>query len=133
MNGMRKSNLPKKSSESGQTLVASLIVIAIIAILTVVMLKGTGGDTKAGRPDGRGNTIPGMVKMQAEDTVCRSNLNQIRMAIGMRETTDGTFPSSLEECKLGDNFTKCPIGGERYQYDASTGKVFCPHLGHEKY
>ena len=77
--------------------------------------------------------MPGLVKAQAEDTVCRSNLNQIRMAIQMRRTTEDQPPASLEETKLGENFYKCPLGGERYQYDPSTGNVFCPHLGHEKY
>jgi len=25
------------------------------------------------------------------------------------------------------------VGGERYDYDPTTGTVKCPHLGHEKY
>jgi hypothetical protein len=118
-------------------MVASLIVIAIIAILAVVIFKGSGvfgatGQEKA-RPDGRGGTLPGLVTAQAEDSVCRSNLSQLRMAINMQRTTSDTPPATIEETKLGPNFLKCPMGDEKYQYDAATGEVFCPHLGHEKF
>ena len=118
----------------GQTLVASLIVIAIIAILAVVMLKGSGGgDMKAARADGRGQTLPGLVKAKAEDTTCQSNLNQLRQGIAVYETSNDGFPPRMDDTRLGANFYKCPMGGETYQYEPSTGKVFCPHLGHEKF
>jgi type II secretory pathway pseudopilin PulG len=133
-----KSKIQNPRSIRGQTLVATLLVLVIIAILAVVMLRGSntfgmGGKEEKGRPDGRGGTMPGLVKARAEDTVCQSNLQQIRMAIQMQRTTNDEPPARLEDTKIGENFYKCPLGGERYQYDAATGKVFCPHLGHEKF
>ena len=50
------------SRRRGQTLVASLIVIAIIMILTVVYMRGTGGG-KPAKPDGRGTTTMGAAKV----------------------------------------------------------------------
>jgi len=28
---------------------------------------------------------------------------------------------------------KCPVGGEPYQYDPSSGRIWCIHPGHEKF
>lgn len=122
-----------RRSQRGQTLVASLIVIAIIAILAIVVLKGSFGEGKSSRPDGKGTTIPGAVMAKAQDTVCKDRLNQIRMSISMTYTTDETYPSTLQETRLGASFYQCPIGKEAYQYDPSAGKVHCPHPGHENY
>lgn len=116
----------------GQTLVASLIVLAIIAILAVVALRGNFGEGKSPRKDGLGITAPGLVRAMAIDTKCQSNLGQVRMAIGLKQTTDDEFPASIEETRLGSSFYKCPLGKEPYKYDPSTGTVTCPHLGHEK-
>lgn len=117
----------------GQTLVASLIVIAIIAILAVVLLKANLGEGKSSRPDGKGTTIPGAVMMKAQDTVCKDKLNQVRMSLQMSHTTDDTYPSTIQETRLGNSFYQCPIGKEPFNYDPQTGKVQCPHPGHENY
>jgi len=122
--------------QRGQTLVASLVVIAIIAILLVVFMKGSGafGQTASPRADGKGTTIPGLVKYKAEDTVCKSNLGQVRMALSIaHDSGDETWPQTLQETKLGSDFYRCPIGKEPYTYDPQTGEVHCPHPGHEKY
>lgn len=125
--------------QSGQTLAASLVVIAIIAVLAVVVLKGSGAFSNQGSPraDGRGTTVPGLVKAKAEDTVCKSNLAQVRMSLGITHDTGGdeTWPQSLEETKLGKQFYSCPMtkGQEPYSYDPQTGTVKCVHPGHGKY
>lgn len=120
------------SKQSGQTLVASLIVIAIIAILAVVMLKGSFGEGKSSRPDGRGTTIPGAVMAKAEDTECKQYLSQVRMSLQMSHTSDDAYPETIEGTNLGSTFYECPLGGEKYNYDSHAGKVSCPHPGHEK-
>ncbi|HRK20608.1 MAG TPA: type II secretion system protein [Fimbriimonadaceae bacterium] len=122
----------KARTQRGQTLVASLIVVAIICILAVVMLKGTFGESKSSRPDGRGTTIPGAVMAKAQDTECKQYLQQVRMSIQVTQTSTDAFPATIEETNLGSTFYECPLGGEKYQYDPSTGKVTCPHPGHEK-
>jgi hypothetical protein len=121
----------------GQTLVASLIVIAIVCVLAVVLMQGSGVFSKGGpqssRPDGLGKTVVSATKYAAKDDVCRSNLNQVRQSITINTTTDDQFPSSLADLKLGSQFAECPVGHEPYLYDPSTGQVSCPHAGHEKY
>lgn len=119
-------------SRAGHTLVATLAVIAIIAILVVVFLKGGGAENK--RKDGVGKTIIGQTKAAAQDDVCRSNLGQVRQSIQIQmDPVENTYPSDLKSLKLGDDFTRCPLGKEPYVYDPATGKVHCVHLGHENY
>jgi hypothetical protein len=121
------------------SLVATLMTIAIMAILAVGLMYGSGvfsGEKpKSPRADGRGTTIPGLVKAEAQDTVCQSNLGQLRAALQIAQTSSGddTFPPTLEETKIGGAFYKCPMGKEPYLYNPSTGQVSCPHPGHEKF
>lgn len=128
-----------RRSQRGETLIGMLVVIAIIAILAAVALKGSGAFGKSGSPraDGRGTTVPGLVKAKAEDTVCKNYLGQLRMSLTMAHDSSGdeTWPQSLEETKLGTQFYSCPMtkGKEPYGYDPTTGRVWCVHPGHEKY
>jgi hypothetical protein len=120
------------------SLVGMLVVLVIMAILAVVFLKGGnvfGGAAGSSRKDGKGTTIPGAALAKAEDTVCKSNLGQVRMLLGMRhdEEPDGNWPTTLEETKAGAGFYNCPLGKEPYKYDPATGNVKCPHPGHERY
>lgn len=123
---------------SGQTLAASLVVIAIIGVLAVVLFKGSGafGAKSSPRADGRGTTVPGLVKAKAEDTKCRNYLGQLRASLEIARTNnEDQFPSTLEETRLGSTFYGCPMGKgkEPYSYDPTTGRVSCIHPGHEKY
>lgn len=120
------------------SLVGLLVVFAIIAILAVVFMKGGNVFSAPGsgstRPDGKGTTIPGAAMAKAHDDECRLHLQDLRMAIQVAEMNDDDKPpATLEETKQGPEFYKCPLGGEPYQYDPSTGKVKCVHPGHEKY
>ena len=121
----------------GQTLVATLVVIAIMAILAVALLRpwAVGGTAKPARADGKGETVPGLVKLKADDTVCRSNLDQVRSFIQIaRGNADDQPPAALAEIQgLPKDFLACPLGKEPYAYDPTTGTVRCVHPGHEKY
>ncbi len=121
----------------GNSLAGLLVTIAIMAILAVVLFKGSsafGGKATSSRKDGKGTTVLGQVRYDAKDTVCRSNIGQVRQAlIIVQSANDEKFPDTIEETKLPKEFYKCPLGGEKYQYDPTTGKVTCPHPGHEKY
>ena len=122
--------------QRGQTLVATLIVIAIMGILAVALLKpwAVGGTAKPARADGKGNTVPGLVKLKAEDEVCRSNLGQVRLGIQVAQSSgEDAAPQSISDLKLPREFSYCPLGKEPYAYDPSTGTVHCVHPGHEKY
>lgn len=122
----------------GFTLVSTLITIAIIAILAGVFMYGSSvfqkGGPKSSREDGLGTTIPGAAKLTAEDTVCRSNLDQVRQSVLVAQSAgEDQHPASINDLKLPKESLICPIGHEAYQYDPSTGQVHCPHPGHEKY
>ena len=123
----------------GNTLVATLLTVAIMLVLVVALFKGSSmfgkqsGPAK-GRPDHLGTTILGQVRYDAKDEVCRSNLNSLRQAIQLFEqTNDDHPPTALSDTKIGDDFSRCPIGHEPYAYDPTTGTVHCVHPGHEKY
>ena len=130
---MRRPSSPQK----GQTLVATLVVIAILAVLAVAILRpwAVGGTAKPARADGLGNSMPGLAKLKADDTVCASNLSQVRLAIQIaRGNADDQPPASLAELPgLPKEFLSCPIGHEPYAYDPATGTVRCVHPGHGKY
>jgi len=64
---------------------------------------------------------------------CQSDLQQLRTAIQMQKDSTGQYPASLAD--LGTQMTAletCPSSGRPYQYDPSTGKVWCTTPGHEK-
>lgn len=117
----------------GFTIIATLITVAIICILMVVMMQGMGDSVPAARPDGRGKTIPGAAKAQAEDQVCLSNLSQVRQGIQIAMVGTDTPPPTIEDARIGQQFYSCPLGHEPYKYDPQTGRVQCVHPGHENY
>lgn len=121
---------------SGQTLAATLIVLAIIAVLAAVYFIPRGGQST--RKDGKGTTIVGGVMYKAKDTVCKQQLGQIRDLIYVQTETSGedtpSYPATLNEIRgVTDDLSKCPVGKEPYQWDQNYGKVRCPHPGHENY
>ena len=112
-----------------------LVTVAIIAILAVGFMTGFGQNGgKSTRKDGLGTTIPGAAKAKTQDTVCVSNLSQVRQLIMVAQSSgDDTLPPSLDALPGAKSVSTCPIGGETYLYDSKTGKVTCPHPGHENY
>jgi len=116
------------------------LLTAVLIIGVMVAVYFTGGFGMFGetalpdRPDGQGKTTIGRAANRAKDEVCRSNIRSVRMSIQIQQTTEG-LPSSLDELPgLGPEFKHCSIEPkEAYVYDPSTGKVTCPHPGHENF
>ena len=131
-----------RSAEAGfLVLIEILIAVVIIAMLASYFLMGSGGGSKKGTggepglmPDvgGQATSIPGKARDEAESVVCRNNLQQLRAAIAMYQSTNGGFPPDLQSLQAGVPLT-CPVGGEPYEYDANTGQVHCVHPHHEGY
>jgi len=119
----------------GNTLVGLLVTMVIMAMLAMVFMYGSGtfGQHVSARKDGKGTTIPGAAEAAARDTVCRSNLNQVRQGLMVAQGGEDTHPESLDVLKFPADSLHCPIGHEAYLYDPTTGTVTCPHPGHEKY
>ena len=120
----------------GSSLVGTLV--ALFVLIGVVAFYFTGGfgkkDPENARPDGKGNTLVGRAMLKADDTACQAKLSQVRIGISAAwDHDDDVGPFDLSALRLGDSYTKCPIGSEPYDYDPSTGEVSCPHLGHEDY
>ena len=118
-------------------MVSTLATLAIICILMVGTFYGSGmfkGEAKSSRKDGLGKTIPGLVRYKAKDDVCRSNLRQARAAIELLSINDEDKPpQDLSQARLPAEMLKCVVGKEAYLYDPATGKIACPHPGHEAY
>ena len=119
-------------SQLGQWgLIGMLVALLIIGILFVMVLlpkmKSASGT--------RQKTTPQAAMEQAKDVECMSNLRSIREALVMYKNENDTLPPTLADLKIGvrPDFFKCPVGGEVYQYDPSTGTARCIHSGHEGY
>ncbi|HLO98415.1 MAG TPA: prepilin-type N-terminal cleavage/methylation domain-containing protein [Fimbriimonas sp.] len=122
-----------KRRHAGFTLVATLIVIAIIAIATVVYINGTGDTKPTPKADGRGKTVLGNVKASAEDTQCQSNISQARQLLQVAKASDEEFmPTTVAEIPGAASVSKCPVGKEDYTL-GTDGTMKCPHPGHGKY
>lgn len=125
-----------KRLQSGQTLAATLVVLAIICILAAVYFLPRGGESI--RKDGKGTTTVGAVLYEAKDTVCKNQLDQVRQLIVVYTQTNGdmdpAIPENLSQVPgITAALTVCPIGKEPYSYTSVDGKVRCPHPGHENF
>lgn len=121
--------------QSGRTLIGVLVAMALVAGLAGwYFMGGPGSGDGNKRADGEGKTIVGQSLARGKDGVCINNLSQVRSAIQINmDPVDDIYPADLTSLKLGNEFIHCPIGEELYVYDPSTGKVSCPHPGHEKH
>jgi len=129
MTGMRWSAW-RRSERGFLMLIGLLVVLVIIMLLYKTQFGGPapGGSSAPGEPQ---TTLGGSVN-QAEKTVCRNNLAQLRAAIAIYQGNYGGFPPSLDA--LQSNVAlHCPVGEEPYQYDPATGTVHCVHRGHESF
>jgi type II secretory pathway pseudopilin PulG len=111
-------------------IVAIIIVVAVSWYLTSARMVGAVSGGKPG--DYKSTTVPGVALERAKGVECQNNLQQLRAAIATYQANYGAFPSSLEELQSNVPL-KCPVGGEDYVYDSSTGQVHCVHRGHEHY
>ena len=74
-------------------------------------------------------------KERGQSAVCINNLQQIRASLTMLQSAgdEEGRPKTLAELKLPAEMLRCPVGGEPYQYDPATGRVWCTHPGHEQF
>jgi len=126
-----------RSRERGfLTLIALLVVIVIIAILFATQFGGRPSATPGApaQSGGRGGpqTLLGAAVERADSAVCRNNLSQLRAAIGVYQANTGSNPLSLADLQANLRLN-CPVGGEPYQYDPTSGAVHCTHPGHQSY
>jgi hypothetical protein len=120
----------------GHSLIGVLAAAAIVLLLAVIFIWANpfGSDRGPQRADKEDRTIVSGSRARANDAVCMSNLKQVRYAIEIIKMNEGAPPPSLQAVgSIPREMWKCPIGGEPYVYDPSTGAVRCVHPGHEGY
>lgn len=124
-----------KRLTSGNSLIGILVAVVILIGLVLFFVFGGFGMSGASseRKDKVGTTIIGKSMARAKDAKCMEYLKQVRMAIEMNTSVEDEKPESLATLKLPAEVIQCPIGKEPYVYDPKTGKVMCPHPGHENY
>jgi prepilin-type N-terminal cleavage/methylation domain-containing protein len=109
-------------------LIEILVVVVVLVILAAVLIpRLTGGKT----PDGR--KAKGVITY-AKDSVCVQNLRSDRQCIEAAQASDpdGGYPADLSQVReITGDLRKCAVGGEPYRYDPATGRISCPHPGHE--
>ena len=117
----------------GQTIIASLVVVAIILVCIVFFMRGTSDTKPTPKADGRGTTTLGNVRASAQDEVCRANLGQARQFLAVAKSTDEESKfTTVAEIPGAKSVSTCPVGKEPYTIDAA-GTVHCPYPGHEKF
>jgi len=121
---------PASNQHGWVILLELVVVVAIIAILATLLLRGYGpasspeltrelGETRA-------KSMPGAALERARSVECMTNLSQIRQAISLHAMGETQPPPSLEDLRLPPQTTRCPVSGEPYLYDHFTGRVSCP-------
>jgi hypothetical protein len=108
--------------------------IIVFAMWFLYFRSGSGslsGGTTEPRFEGDATTPMGRAVQSAESVECRNNLAQLRQAITMDQTLEGSYPQAL---RADWNVAlECPVSGQSYQYDPATGEVWCTTPGHEDY
>ncbi len=123
-------------SQAGFWALIELLIVAIIIAVAVSYYLSSQrmvGAVSGGNPAGYdATTTPGIAIERAKGVECQNNLQQLRAAVATYQANNGTLPSSLEELQSNVPLT-CPVGGEPYTYDPSTGQVHCVHPRHVQY
>lgn len=126
----------KINSRGNWTLIGILIAAAAVVVLAAIYMGGDGRITTVGENSelldkaSEKETVAGKSLDTAKATVCREQLNQIRLGITSYKVTAGTEsnPPTLKDIGLAvsSSYFQCPVSGQPYSYDATAGIVKCP-------
>lgn len=105
----------------------TIIVIVVTMLYGRQSPMGGGGVTS---PSGQAQTAPGAALEQARAVECQQNLRGLRQMISAYRIDNEQPPLTLAELRVG-SATSCPVSGNPYVYDPTTGTVRCTTPGHE--
>ena len=116
-------------NRKGASYIGLLVVAAVIAVMCVFMMRGTGKkepDTLTDYSHSEKTTTDGKAMDAGKAVSCQNNIAQVKSAISMYMQTNEAAPASLAELNLPGSMTKCAVSGEDYAYDPQNGRVSCP-------
>ena len=129
---MWRGGMPHRRGQA--SLVGLLVAIVIIMVVVwYVWLRPSGKPSRAAESAGVPQTTLGQAMQQGKDVACQNNLQQLRLAIQMEydSSAGGAFPPALSPDWHAAR--QCPVSGQPYQYDPSSGRVGCTTPGHEHF
>ncbi len=106
-------------------------LIYIVIIIFILLLSGcslNNGQTE--KTENETNSLIKKTLKKADNVSCKSNLNQLKMAVEVYRAEYGNYPNSLSELE-GRSIPKIPDepAGGQYLYNSQNGLVSCS-LGH---
>ncbi len=113
------------------TAISLVISMAIILVLVWIFFsygtRSMGGGSALGPPE--------QAIQKAKDVQCQQDLRQIRLALQQASMSEPSerFPPDLSNLGYSEDQLKCPVSGQPYSYDPSTGKVWCTYPQHRGY
>ncbi|MCS7224735.1 MAG: hypothetical protein NZ959_09310 [Armatimonadetes bacterium] len=112
----------------GQSL-SSLLVVALIIVVAVALVYRFAPMVKTGKQNGgkTPETRLGEAFETARELECLSNLRGWRILVEQKRAERGSVPPTLPAA--GDQpvlSPRCPVSGNKYIYDPTTGWVKCP-------
>ena len=127
----------KRNNRGNWSLIGLLVAVAIVIGVTAIYFSGGIGGTATVKNDSnlldqasQKQTTVGRAIDTGKSTVCREQLNQIRTAVQNAKATSGTEenPASFKDLgmSVSADYFKCPVSGQAYTYDPTTGKASCP-------
>jgi len=115
----------------GFTLVEMVVALAIVVVLAAVLYGLVNGKGKKGGRHGdlldktKAQSIPGKALERARSVACDNYLTQCKQAVDMEAQDLGYFPPAIPADMA--SVAKCPDSGQPFQYDPTTGRVWCPY------
>ena len=108
---------------SGMSFISILFALIIITILTLVVIRNYG-DYQEGKTEEEGY-VEAPIE-EARGVGCLTKIKALTTDIKLYQVENDRLPQTLEGV-TGDY--SCPVSGEEYEYDETTGEVWCEEHG----
>ncbi len=100
-----------------------LLTLVFIIVLTFIVIKHYGV-YESGHPEEKASVEKPIEEARAVE--CLAKIKALTTDIKMFQVENDCIPQSLDE--VSDDYS-CPITGDEYEYDGSTGEIWCLEHG----